>query len=91
MWRGIRAVQPGAYLGDGPCDPRSLRLGYSVWQFCGHGIGQRFMKNRVSTCITLNAPGSDWNRHDFTSNDDQAGKADIKQLGDCWTVVTKDQ
>src|SRR5476649_2110891 len=45
LWRGIRVVKPGAYLGDIGHAIQSFvePLGYSVVrEFCGHGIGQRF-------------------------------------------------
>ena len=46
MWRGIRAVAPGAHLGDiGAHDPAASPKahGFSVVrEFCGHGIGRQF-------------------------------------------------
>ena len=45
MWRGIRAVKPGAHLGDVGYTIQSFAegQGYSVVrEFCGHGIGQNF-------------------------------------------------
>ena len=45
MWRGIRAVRPGAHLGDiGATIQRFAEShGFSiVREFCGHGIGRQF-------------------------------------------------
>jgi len=95
MWRGIRAVQPGAYLGDVGHAIQSFvePLGYSVVrEFCGHGIGQRFHEEpqvlhygRQRTGVRLET-GMIFTIEPMIN----AGKADIKQLGDGWTVVTKD-
>lgn len=44
MWKGIRAVRPGAHLGDvGHAIEKHARLfGYSVVrEYCGHGIGRQ--------------------------------------------------
>ena len=95
MWRGIRVVRPGAYLGDIGHAIQSFvePLGYSVVrEFCGHGIGQRFHEEpqvlhygRPKTGLKLEA-GMTFTIEPMIN----AGKADIKQLGDGWTVVTKD-
>ena len=95
MWRGIRAVKPGAHLGDIGHAIQSFvePLGYSVVrEFCGHGIGQRFHDEpqvlhygRPKTGLKLEA-GMTFTIEPMIN----AGKADIKQLGDGWTVVTKD-
>jgi len=95
MWRGIRAVQSGAYLGDVGHAIQSFvePLGYSVVrEFCGHGIGQRFHEEpqvlhygRQRTGVRLET-GMIFTIEPMIN----AGKADIKQLGDGWTVVTKD-
>jgi methionyl aminopeptidase len=95
LWRGIRAVRPGAYLGDIGHAIQSFvePLGYSVVrEFCGHGIGQLFHDEpqvlhygRPKTGLKLEA-GMTFTIEPMIN----AGKADIKQLGDGWTVVTKD-
>ncbi|TAN72668.1 MAG: M24 family metallopeptidase, partial [Gallionella sp.] len=61
-------------------------------EFCGHGIGQRFHEEpqvlhygRPKTGLKLEA-GMTFTIEPMIN----AGKAAIKQLGDGWTVVTKD-
>ena len=95
MWRGIRAVRPGAHLGDiGHVIQTFAEMnGYSVVrEFCGHGIGRRFHEEpqvlhygRAHTGIVLQ-PGMIFTIEPMIN----AGKAAIRQLGDGWTVVTKD-
>jgi methionyl aminopeptidase len=95
MWRGIRAVKPGATLGDIGYAIQSYAesLGYSVVrEFCGHGIGRRFHEEpqvlhygKAGTGLRLE-PGMIFTIEPMIN----AGKAGIKQLGDGWTVVTKD-
>ena len=95
MWRGIRAVKPGATLGDIGYAIQSYAesLGYSVVrEFCGHGIGRRFHEEpqvlhygKAGTGLRLE-PGMIFTIEPMIN----AGKASIKQLGDGWTVVTKD-
>ena len=95
LWRGIRMVKPGAYLGDIGHAIQSFvePLGYSVVrEFCGHGIGKRFHEEpqvlhygRPKTGIKLEA-GMTFTIEPMIN----AGKAAIKHLGDGWTVVTKD-
>ena len=96
LWRAIRVVKPGAYLGDighaiqGYVEP----LGYSVVrEFCGHGIGHRFHEEpqvlhygRPKTGLRLEA-GMIFTIEPMIN----AGKAAIKHLNDGWTVVTKDR
>jgi methionyl aminopeptidase len=95
MWRGIRMVKPGAYLGDIGFAIQSFveSIGFSVVrEFCGHGIGNRFHEEpqvlhygRPHTGVEL-VPGMIFTIEPMVN----AGKRDIKQLGDGWTVVTKD-
>jgi methionyl aminopeptidase len=95
LWRGIRAVRPGAYLGDIGHAIQSFvePMGYSVVrEFCGHGIGQGFHEEpqvlhygRPKTGLKLEV-GMTFTIEPMIN----AGKAAIKQLGDGWTVVTKD-
>jgi methionyl aminopeptidase len=95
MWRGIHAVKPGAQLGDIGHAIQSFvePLGYSVVrEFCGHGIGQKFHEEpqvlhygRPKSGLKLE-PGMIFTIEPMIN----AGKAAIKQLGDGWTVVTKD-
>jgi methionyl aminopeptidase len=95
MWLGIRAVRPGAYLGDigHAIQSHAERHGFSVVrEFCGHGIGRRFHEEpqvlhygRSGTGLKLQ-PGMTFTVEPMIN----AGKAGIRQLGDGWTIVTKD-
>ena len=95
MWLGIRAVRPGAFLGDiGAAIQRHAEShGYSVVrEFCGHGIGRRFHEEpqvlhygRPGTGLKLQ-PGMIFTVEPMIN----AGKAGIRQLADGWTIVTKD-
>lgn len=95
MWRGIRRVKPGAYLGDIGFAIQSFAegLGYSVVrEFCGHGIGKNFHEEpqilhygKPNTGMRLEA-GMIFTIEPMIN----AGRADIKQLSDGWTIVTKD-
>jgi methionyl aminopeptidase len=95
MWRGIRAVRPGASLGDIGHAIQSCaeRHGYSVVrEFCGHGIGRKFHEEpqvlhygSPGTGIRLQ-PGMTFTIEPMIN----AGKPDIRQLADGWTIVTKD-
>jgi methionyl aminopeptidase len=95
MWRGIRAIQPGARLGD---------IGYAVQSFveeqrfsvvreyCGHGIGRVFHEDpqvlhygKPGNGVEL-VPGMTITVEPMVN----AGKRDVKLLSDGWTVVTKD-
>jgi methionyl aminopeptidase len=95
MWRGIRAIQPGARLGD---------IGYAVQTFveeqrfsvvreyCGHGIGRIFHEDpqvlhygRRGTGLEL-VPGMTITVEPMVN----AGRREVKLLSDGWTVVTKD-
>lgn len=95
MWRGIRTVKNGSTLGDIGYAIQSFAegLGYSVVrEFCGHGIGKKFHEEpqvlhygKPNTGIRLET-GMIFTIEPMIN----AGKAGIKQLGDGWTVVTKD-
>ncbi|MEK7231262.1 MAG: type I methionyl aminopeptidase [Pseudomonadota bacterium] len=95
LWRGIAAVRAGARLGD---------IGHAVqsWaenngcsvvrEFCGHGIGRKFHEEpqvlhygRPGTGLALEA-GMTFTVEPMIN----AGRADIRQLADGWTIVTKD-
>jgi methionyl aminopeptidase len=95
MWIGIEAVKPGAQLGDiGAAIQRYAEgNGYSVVrEFCGHGIGLNFHEDpqvlhygKPGTGVKLE-PGMTFTIEPMIN----AGKRDIRQLGDGWTIITKD-
>ncbi|RCS59569.1 type I methionyl aminopeptidase [Parvibium lacunae] len=96
MWLGIDQVKPGARLGDiGHVIQRHAEAqGYSiVREFCGHGIGKKFHEDpqvlhygRPGTLEELKA-GMIFTIEPMVN----AGKRDIKELGDGWTIVTRDR
>lgn len=95
MWLGIDKVKPGATLGDigHVIQVYAEKNGYSVVrEFCGHGIGRKFHEDpqvlhygKPGTGLRLQA-GMMFTIEPMIN----AGKRDIKQLGDGWTIVTKD-
>lgn len=95
MWLGIEEVRPGARLGDiGHVIQRHAEShGFSVVrEFCGHGIGRNFHEDpqvlhygKPGTGATLE-PGMIFTIEPMIN----AGKRDIRQLADGWTIVTKD-
>ena len=95
MWLGIRTVRPGACLGDigHAIQTHAERAGFSVVrEFCGHGIGRRFHEEpqvlhygRPRTGMRLE-PGMIFTIEPMIN----AGRPEVRQLADGWTVVTKD-
>jgi methionyl aminopeptidase len=95
MWLGIRTVRPGACLGDigHAIQTHAERAGFSVVrEFCGHGIGRRFHEEpqvlhygRPRTGMRLE-PGMVFTIEPMIN----AGRPEVRQLADGWTVVTKD-
>ncbi|MBI5331912.1 MAG: type I methionyl aminopeptidase [Betaproteobacteria bacterium] len=95
MWKGIAVVRPGAHLGDvGAAIQRHAESnGYSVVrEFCGHGIGAAFHEEpqvlhygKAGTGPKLE-PGMVFTIEPMIN----AGRRDVRVLGDGWTVVTKD-
>jgi methionyl aminopeptidase len=95
MWLGISKVKPGATLGDIGHIIQSYaeKNGYSVVrEFCGHGIGKKFHED--PQVLHYGRPGSGLKLQAgmiFTIEPMiNAGRRDIKQLNDGWTIVTKD-
>ncbi len=96
MWLGIQKVKPGAKLGDigFVIQDFAEKNGFSVVrEFCGHGIGKRFHEEpqvlhygKPGTGITLES-GMIFTIEPMIN----AGKRDIKQMPDGWTIVTKDR
>jgi len=95
MWHGIAAVRPGGYLGDigQAIQTHAENHGFSVVrEFCGHGIGRKFHEEpqvlhygRAGTGLKLQ-PGMIFTVEPMIN----AGRPDIRQLADGWTIVTKD-
>jgi methionyl aminopeptidase len=95
MWVGITQVRPGAHLGDigHAIQTHAEKHGYSVVrEFCGHGIGRKFHEEpqilHYGKPGTLDAlvPGMTFTIEPMIN----AGRRDIRELADGWTIVTKD-
>ena len=96
MWLGILQVKPDATLGDIGYAIQSFaeKNGYSVVrEFCGHGISKKF--HEEPQVLHYGKPGAGLKLRAgmiFTIEPMiNAGKRDIKQLPDGWTIVTKDR
>jgi methionyl aminopeptidase len=95
MWAGIAQVRPGAHLGNigHAIQTHAEKHGYSVVrEFCGHGIGKRFHEEpqvlhygKPGTLDRL-APGMIFTVEPMIN----AGRREIRELADGWTIVTKD-
>jgi methionyl aminopeptidase len=95
MWKGIAAAHPGTTLGDigFAIQKHAEASGYSVVrEFCGHGIGRRF--HEEPQILHYGKPGHGLKLVEgmtFTVEPMiNAGKRDIRQLADGWTIVTAD-
>jgi methionyl aminopeptidase len=95
MWKGIAEVKPGATLGDigHAIQSHAESNGCSVVrEFCGHGIGESF--HEEPQVVHYGKPGAGVKLQPgmiFTIEPMiNAGRRDIRMLGDGWTVVTKD-
>ena len=96
MWKGITKVKPGARLGDIGHSIQTFAEsnGFSVVrEFCGHGIGRKFHEEpqvlhygRPGTLEEL-VPGMTFTIEPMIN----AGRRDIREMGDGWTIVTKDR
>ncbi|GAB4213879.1 MAG: type I methionyl aminopeptidase [Rhodoferax sp.] len=95
MWHGIVQVRAGAHLGDIGHAIQRFAEGHGlsvVREYCGHGIGRNFHEDpqvlhygRPGTLEVLQA-GMTITIEPMLN----AGRKDIKELGDGWTIVTKD-
>src|SRR5207302_6704979 len=95
MWLGIRAVRPGARLGDigAAIQAHAERQGFSVVrEFCGHGIGRKFHEEpqvlhygKAGTGLPLQA-GMTLTLEPMIN----AGQPGLRQLQDGLTTVTQD-
>jgi methionyl aminopeptidase len=96
MWKGIVKVKPGIRLGDIGHSIQTFaeNNGFSVVrEFCGHGIGQKFHEEpqvlhygRPGTLEEL-VPGMMFTIEPMIN----AGRREIREMGDGWTIVTKDR
>ena len=95
MWKGIRAVRPGAKLGDigFAIERHAKKAGYSVVrEYCGHGIGREMHEDpqvlhfgRAGTGVTLRE-GMVFTIEPMLNQ----GRRTVRTEDDGWTVVTAD-
>ena len=95
MWTGIRAIRPGARLGDlGAAVQHYVEANHFsvVREYCGHGIGRVFHEDpqvlhygEPGTGVELE-PGMTFTVEPMVN----AGRRHVKLLPDGWTVVTRD-
>ena len=96
MHAGIQVVKPGATLGDIGYAIQSVAQaeGYSiVREYCGHGIGKIY--HEQPNILHYGQPGQGMVLQQgmvFTIEPMvNAGHAQVKELSDGWTVITKDK
>lgn len=95
MWKGIRAVRPGATLGDvgHAIERHARRNGYSVVrEYCGHGIGREMHEppqvlhwGKPKTGLVLRE-GMVFTIEPMVNQ----GRHAVRTEDDGWTVVTRD-
>ncbi|HWK62590.1 MAG TPA: type I methionyl aminopeptidase [Eoetvoesiella sp.] len=95
MWMGIEKVRPGATLGDigHVIQKHAEGQGFSVVrEYCGHGVGRKFHQDpqvlhygKPGTGVKLQ-PGMIFTIEPMLN----AGRKEIRQLADGWTIVTRD-
>lgn len=95
MWMGIRAVRPGARLGDigWAIERHARRNGYSVVrEYCGHGIGREMHEEpqvlhfgKQGTGLALRE-GMVFTIEPMLNR----GRRSVRTEADGWTVVTRD-
>ena len=95
MWHGIEQVRPGARLGDIGAAIQKFAEGHGcsvVREFCGHGIGKVFHEDpqvlhygKRGTLAEI-VPGMTFTVEPMIN----LGKRDIREMGDGWTIVTRD-
>lgn len=95
MWQGIRAVRPGARLGDigWAIERHAKRNGYSVVrEYCGHGIGREM--HEQPQVLHFGRPGTGLALREgmvFTIEPMlNRGRRSVRTEPDGWTVVTVD-
>lgn len=95
MWKGIRAVRPGARLGDvgAAIERHAKRNGFSVVrEYCGHGIGREM--HEEPQVLHFGTPGTGLVLREgmvFTIEPmlNRGGRS-VRTEDDGWTVVTRD-
>ncbi|HEX7854511.1 MAG TPA: type I methionyl aminopeptidase [Sphingobium sp.] len=95
LWMGIRAVRPGARLGDigWAIERHAKRNGYSVvHEYCGHGIGREM--HEEPQILHFGKPGTGLPFREgmvFTIEPMlNRGRRTVRTEDDGWTVVTRD-
>lgn len=95
MWKGIRAVRPGAKLGDigYAIERHAKQNGYSVVrEYCGHGIGREM--HEEPQVLHFGTPGKGLTLREgmvFTIEPMlNQGRRAVRTEEDGWTVVTED-
>lgn len=96
MMRGIEVIRPGAHLGDVGHAIQSFAesKGFSIVRdFCGHGLGRVFHTDPNVLHYGKPHTGVELQEGMFFTVEPMvnAGKYDIKVLGDGWTAVTRDK
>lgn len=95
MWKGIKAVRPGARLGDigWAIERHAKKNGYTVVrEYCGHGIGREMHED--PQVLHYGKPGTGMVLREgmvFTIEPMiNQGRRYVRTEDDGWTVVTKD-
>jgi methionyl aminopeptidase len=96
MWKGIRAVKPGATLGDigFAIEKHAKQHGYSIVRdYCGHGIGREM--HEAPQVLHFGRPGLGLTLREgmvFTIEPMlNQGRRTVRTRSDGWTVVTTDR
>jgi methionyl aminopeptidase len=95
MWKGIRAVRPGARLGDvgWAIERHAKRNGYSVVrEYCGHGIGREMHEEPQVLHFGQRGTGLPLREGMVFTIEPMlnAGGRSVRTEADGWTVVTRD-
>ncbi len=96
LWKGILQVRDGAYLGDIGHAIQTFAEGHGlsvVREYCGHGIGRDF--HEAPQVLHYGKPGTlDKLVSGMTLTIEpmlNVGRKEVRDMGDGWTVVTKDR
>ncbi|MBZ2207040.1 type I methionyl aminopeptidase [Massilia soli] len=95
MWKGIRAVRPGARLGDvgWAIERHAKRNGYSVVrEYCGHGIGRKMHEEPQVLHFGERGTGLVLREGMVFTIEPMLNKGgrSVRTEADGWTVVTRD-